>query len=525
MPELLLQSDSEEELESDLKYFFETTKKFPTELIEGWLIFRGKLQGISPIITFNMINPSTGILTELYICNNKQYSFNDKGLSPAGFKPGGIRRFMFDTLMEKIQIPVKDSNVKIKDSLEEGLRRALVINGKINVQLLHVYKLKYPKILIDYLMEKLFWHYFEIKKARWKTHWEHDRNPVLKRVYKYFRNKSRINDLASNTSGLCDTRFNFYINDQSSKIQQLKTEIKNSKLEKYNKNNFLQFYRRFQQINHRSIIHLNTSFTYQEICSFSKETGLGGITDTYSDFIRESNKEGITRALASIIHNKTLRLEITQLTTDHALVNPLDLSNSVFSEDKWGRVVTNQRSSIDFPDIVTYNKMTLIAEEKIQVKVIPHSPTKYLQYRYEEILSDYIKSISCHDPVTNTGLKSFRIEYIPIRAYVPSFGSIPTRYHTVIIHYWGNVNPKYQRLGEIYNAIRLGFYNYDQTKKEDLLKFVRMKLKSGDEMLSGRKLLETDEEIIADIYAIYMKGMQERQFIYLALIKILSLLQ
>ena len=95
MPKLHFHSDIKGNLELNLKCFFEESKKFPTEIIEGWLVFRGRLPGISPIVAFKMIDPVTGVLTEFFICNNAQYSFITKGLSPAGFKPGGIRR-IFD---------------------------------------------------------------------------------------------------------------------------------------------------------------------------------------------------------------------------------------------------------------------------------------------------------------------------------------------------------------------------------------------------------------------------------------------
>ena len=262
MPELHFQSDFEGDLESYLKCFFEASKKFPTELIEGWLVFREKLTGISPIVAFKMIDPVTGVLTQFYICNNKQYSFIKKGLSPAGFKPGGIRRFMFDSLMETIQIPSKNTNSKIKESLDEGLNKALKLKRSVNIQLLHVYKLKYKRHYIDHLMEKFFWEYFDIKKARWKFQWKNNRNPVLKRVYKHYRNKSQIKNEIADNSGLQNSKFIFYLNDQSQKIQQLKSVIRNHKLDVYSKENFLQLYHHFQHHNHKAIIKLNTSFTF-----------------------------------------------------------------------------------------------------------------------------------------------------------------------------------------------------------------------------------------------------------------------
>ncbi len=275
MTDLHFQNDFEADLESNLKYFFETSKKFPTELIEGWLIFRGKLPRISPIIEFKMNDPITGVLTEFYICNNRQYSFNKKGLSPAGYKPGGIRRFMFDTLMEAIQVPSKNINSKIKVYLEEGLSKALGIQGKINVQLVHYYRLKYDKILIDHIMEQIFWDNFAIKKARWKFHWKNNKNPVLKRIHDYFSNKSQFDESHLTISGLDNSIFTVYLNDQYLKIRQMKTEILSNNLDVYNRNNFLQLYRLLLSHNHKSIVQLNTAFTYQEICSQSNETDLG----------------------------------------------------------------------------------------------------------------------------------------------------------------------------------------------------------------------------------------------------------
>ncbi|MHA1941946.1 MAG: hypothetical protein ACW97P_09490 [Candidatus Hodarchaeales archaeon] len=291
MLDLNSQSDFEGDLEVDLKYFFKTSRKFPTELIQGWLIFRGMLPGISPIVAFKMIHPITGVLTEFYICNNNQYTFINKGLSPAGFKPGGIRRFMLDSLMETIQIPPKYLNPKIKESLKEGLNKALKYQGKMNVQLLQVYKLKYDKILIDHLMEQIFWEYFEIKKARWKFHWKNNKNPVLKEVYKYYRDKSRIDTDTLNNSKLYNSKFILYLNDQSIVIQQLKKVIESQKLDVYSKGNFLQLYRQFQSLNHGSILQLKTSFTFQEICSLLNETDLGEVTENYLDFISESKQE------------------------------------------------------------------------------------------------------------------------------------------------------------------------------------------------------------------------------------------
>ncbi len=83
------------------------------------------------------------------------------------------------------------------------------------------------------------------------------------------------------------------------------------------------------------------------------------------------------------------------------------------------------------------------------------------------------------------------------------------------------MNLEYQRLGEIYNAIRLGLYNHNITKKEELVKFVQKNLKIGTEMLSGRQLLNPDEELISEIISVYKRKMKERQFIYLVLIKII----
>jgi hypothetical protein len=94
-----------------------------------------------------------------------------------------------------------------------------------------------------------------------------------------------------------------------------------------------------------------------------------------------------------------------------------------------------------------------------------------------------------------------------------------------VIHYWGKLNLKYQRLGEIYNAIRLGLYNYHISGKENLSEFVQKKLKIGTEMLSGRQLLPLDEDLFSEIFSIYKKEMKERQFIYLTLIRLISFLQ
>ena len=525
MPKLHFHSDIKGNLELNLKCFFEESKKFPTEIIEGWLVFRGRLPGISPIVAFKMIDPVTGVLTEFFICNNAQYSFITKGLSPAGFKPGGIRRFMIDTLMETVQIPSKNPHSKIKDSLTLGLNKALKIKKKVNIQLLHVYKLKYKKLYIDHLMEKFFWEYYELKKARWKFHWKNNRNPNLKRVYKYYRSKSPIKKKCGNNSELQNSKFIFYLNDQSIKIQQLKLVIRNYKLDVYNKKNFLRLYHYFQSLNHGAIIKLKTSFTFEKISTLVNESNLGNLTDNYPDFISEVKPEGITRVIALIIQNKELRSEVTQITSRLKSFNFLDLSRPVVSEDKWGRIVTNKRNSVDFPDIITYHKSTSIAEEKIQVKVLPHIPTKFLYYRYEEILSDYIKSISCHDSISNTGLLSFRIEYIPKQTFVASFKRIPTNNHSIIINYWGKLDSRFQRFGEIYNAIRLGIYNYHISEKEELQEFVQRKLMNGTEMLSGRELLIFDKSLFSEIFSVYNKGMKVRQFIYQVLIKVIPLLQ
>jgi hypothetical protein len=171
---------------------------------------------------------------------------------------------------------------------------------------------------------------------------------------------------------------------------------------------------------------------------------------------------------------------------------------------------------------VIYDEKTKSAIEKVQLKVLPYIPTKFLRYRHEEILSDFLKGVNCHDQVTNTGLNSFRIEYAPAGSYFKSLENLPTDNHRILIHYWGKLDLKLQRFGEVYNAIRLAIYNYKITKKDDIIEFVQEKLKSGKEMLSGRKPGRIDENLIVDQFSLYKKGMTERQYIYQSLIKLLT---
>ncbi|MFX0184858.1 MAG: hypothetical protein ACFE95_17385 [Candidatus Hodarchaeota archaeon] len=473
-------------LEVDLKEYFEMSRKFPTELIEGWLIYRGHLSGTSPMITFQMIDPRTDQLGIFHIYNNKAYSFNKKGLSPAGFKPGGNRRFMFDTFMEKIKIPSKNKKLLIKRSLREGLIKVLGTKKDLNIQISHVYKLRYEETGIDILLEQIFWYFYKLNKSRWKFHWNNNRNPVLKRLYEFYKSKNHKPDRNYKDSDLFETRFTFYLNDQSTKIQNIKTSVEKNKIQVYCSRNFLLLYKLFRQINHSNMVKLKTAFSFNEMLLYASEIKIGKIARHFSNFVNESNKDGITRAVAAVIQHEELRSEITKLTKYHPFFKQLDLSEQVFSDDKWGRVVTNQRNTIDFPDIVTYNKNSLLAQEKIQLKVLPHSPTKYLKYRYEEILSDYLKSIGCHDPRTDTGLISLRIEYLPPMTYLPSLGKLPSKDHTILIHYWGRMNKRFQRLGEIYNAIRLAIFNYNITEKKIIVEFVKENLSKGSEMLSGR---------------------------------------
>lgn len=156
------------------------------------------------------------------------------------------------------------------------------------------------------------------------------------------------------------------------------------------------------------------------------------------------------------------------------------------------------------------------------MKVLPHKCTKFLRYRYEEILSDYLKSIGCYNPITNTGLVSLRIEYIPPGTSHLSLRKLSSNDHIIIIHYWGKMNPGYQRLGEIYNAVRLAIFNYQITQKEKIFDFVQEKLLDGSEMLSGRRNGIINEKLIYNVYAVYENGMTERQFIFQVLIKVLT---
>ncbi|MFX0013550.1 MAG: hypothetical protein ACFFB2_14060 [Promethearchaeota archaeon] len=505
---------------NDLKEFFEWRKKFPTELIEGWLIYRRELEGESPFISFKMLNPESNELSEFLIYNIKTYKFNKVGLSPASFKPGSNRRALFDYLMNLYHLPSKLKRREIKNSCETGIRESLGLNNSVNIQINDVYRLKYSKKRIDEFFENLFWRFFEINKYDWRSQWNKGQSPGLNRIHDYYMLKGR----SFIETGICfnleDSKFNIYITDQSSKIRSLKELIHNKNLNSYSKENFTTFYKEFQKINHSGIIEIKNKLSYKTLQSYSIQFGFGKISNQIAKFASESNKEGITRAIAVIMQILKVRSGITTISKNSELLNFLDLSEDVFSEEKWSKIVTNSRNTIDFPDIVIYDEKTKLAIEKVQLKVLPYIPTKFLRYRHEEILSDFLKGVNCYDQVTNTGLNSFRIEYAPAGSYFKSLENLPTDNHRILIHYWGKLDLKLQRFGEVYNAVRLAIYNYKITKKDDIIEFVQKKLKSGKEMLSGRKPGRIDENLIVDQFSLYKKGMTERHYIYQSLIKL-----
>jgi hypothetical protein len=247
---------------NDLKNFFERRKKFPTEIIEGWLIYRRELEGESPFISFKMLNPESNELSEFLIYNIKTYKFNKSGLSPASFKPGGNRRALFDYLMNSYHLPSKSKRREIKNSCEMGIRESLGLNNSVNIQINHVNKLKYSKRRIDEFFENLFWRFFEINKYDWRSEWKKGQSPGLNRIHDYYKLKGR----SFIETGICttfeDSIFNIYIADQSSKIRPLKELIYNKNLNSYSKENFATIYKEFQKINHSRIIEIKNELSY-----------------------------------------------------------------------------------------------------------------------------------------------------------------------------------------------------------------------------------------------------------------------
>jgi hypothetical protein len=302
----------------------------------------------------------------------------------------------------------------------------------------------------------------------------------------------------------------------------LKKIIIDKNLLPYCKDNFINLYNEFQNINHSRIVEVTNGISFGTLQSNSIQFGLGKLTSQFTKFATESSKEGITRAIAVIMQNKDFRMKCTETSKNHHFLNFLDLSKAVRAEEKWGNIVTNGRNTMDFPDIVTFSETTGIAKEKIQLKVLPFIPTKFLRYRYEEIFSDYLKSISCYDPSTNTGLVSFRIEYIPPKTFIKSLGKSHSNDHRILVHYWGKLDSKFQRLGEIYNSIRIAIYNHRISNDKEIIRFVKNKLRWGREMLSGRKLLEIDEELVLELISVYEDDMTEREFIHKLIIKIFT---
>ena len=469
-----------------------------------------------------MINPESNKSSEVFIYNIKTYKFNNGGLSPASFKPGGTRRALFDYLMNSFHLPSKKSNQRIKSSFENGIKKTLGLKGFVNIQNSSVYELKFSKKRIDEFLEDIFWRFFEIKKYDWRSEWNKGKSPVLNRIYQYYELKGRSFIESGISPDLTGPKFIIYLTDQSRKVKALKRVIIDKNLLSYCKDNFINLYNEFQNINHSRIVAISNGITFGTLQSNSIQFGFGKLTSQFTKFATESNKEGITRAIAVIVQNKDFRMKCTEISKKHHFLNFLDLSKVVRAEEKWGNIVTNGRNTMDFPDIVTFCETTGVAKEKIQLKVLPFIPTKFIRYRYEEIISDYLKSISCYDPVTNTGLVSFRIEYIPPNTFIKSLSNSHSNDHKILVHYWGNLDSKFQRLGEIYNSIRIAIYNHNIIKENEIIRFVKKKLRSGKEMLSGRELLEIDEELILELFSIYKDNMTEREFIYQLITKIIT---
>ncbi|NHJ02164.1 MAG: hypothetical protein EAX86_08495 [Candidatus Heimdallarchaeota archaeon] len=500
----------------DLIFFFENSKKFPTETIESWLNYRGKLRGENLFITFDMLDPRSYKVAKFHIYNCKTYSFNKKGLSPSSFKPGGNRRIIFDTLMNKVSLHHQDKAIKL--SLVQGIKKSLNITHPVNIQILMVYKLKFEEKRIDDLFEYLFWRFYNTKKYEWKTQWNKGKNPRLRKLYEYYCSKNlKFIESDYNDSSLLNSHFQIFLNDQSTKVDLIRKLLTSYRNIKFTGSNFIKFYREFQKIQHSELIPLPTLFSFEDIREISINKKIGNITTNNILFPLESNKEGITRAIAVIFQDQRIRSEMNDLTKKKNHLNLLNMPLKVIADDKWGRVVTNNRNTIDFPDIVIYEEKSKLAREKIQFKVIPFKKTKYIKYRYEELLSDFLKSIGCFDPCTNTGLTSFRVEYLPLGIRYPPLRNVPSKHHTVIFHYWGNISIYFQSFGEIFNATRIGIYNKRIKSKQNLCEYIYQSLNSGKEMLSGRKRLKPCSELINNFASV--NKIPEREYILIVLNK------
>ena len=119
----------------------------------------------------------------------------------------------------------------------------------------------------------------------------------------------------------------------------------------YSKENFTTFYKEFQKINHSGIIEIKNKLSYKTLQSYSIQFGFGKISNQITKFASESNKEGITRAIAVIMQIPKIRSGIATTSKNNKLLNFLDLSENVFAEEKWSKIVTNSRNTVDFPDI------------------------------------------------------------------------------------------------------------------------------------------------------------------------------
>jgi len=489
---------------------FMTKKQFPTNCYEDWLIFRGKLEGITPFIPITILNPYHRRL-ERFLILNVNSSWNKNGLERfRKYIKQGNQKFSFIRIIAK-EISIDDThNLKtliIKELEKKGYHYPSKIKDQYRTWFQTVFKLKITKELTDEILEGIFWKHVEDLggDAGFRNHAKD--SPQKQKIFEIYNNNRSVLKLYTKRDPEPDNSFEteIYVCDKSVLMLKLwswlikEVNPKSDWWEEVKRIPATMICRKIQELKVKHSKPINITYNMMN----AKRTQFKDTSDNLTIFYNESRNNGFNRFNAALIQDKNIRDSITRKTNELSDINSLDLSTQVVSEDRWGRISSGTSHLIGKADIITYeiggSGGKQGAREVIQNKLIREIGSHKGCISARDYLLDFLKTIGHFDIKRGTGALKLQLEYIRKGYSVGGLTNISKKNNIVIISYWGKSKQEMQRWGDIIAAVILRKYQNGFFEDTLLKQKVKESLKHGKEALRGRKMDSVPEYFVKKI--------------------------